>query len=464
MYAMDMSAQIQELLDRVAALEKENEALREENATLKNRLKKNSKNSSKPPSSDGLSKPPRTKSLRQKSNNKSGGQKGHKGHTLNQTDNPDKVENNKLSNCPDCENDLSTVPVIKSVKRQLFDIPKPDLFITEYQVEVKWCSCCAKRVRSTFPAGINAPAQYGSTIKTWAIYFQHEQLMPEDRLQATFADLWGVPLATATLSRFSQLAYDELSGFDDVVLEKIKEADVKHLDETGFRVGGKTQWLHVASTESLTYYHTSPKRKSLLTGLLGVIVDDHWKPYYQIEAVSHALCNAHHLRELNALIEHEKEVWPSSMKKLLLLCLRYRVKHSDSILPAVILQRLERLYDNIVTTGIDYHECLPPLRKKGKRGRIKRRTGHNLLLRLQKYREDVLRFLHDVHVPFTNNQAERDLRMMKCKQKISGGFRTELGAKIFARIRSFISTARKQGWNVFESIQSVVNGQMLAIA
>lgn len=222
--------------------------------------------------------------------------------------------------------------------------------------------------------------------------------------------------------------------------------------------------MHTASTELLTYYHISPKRKSLLPGLSGVIVHDHWKPYYQIGTALHALCNAHHLRELVALIEHEKESWASRMKQCLLLCLRYRDKYPGSVIPAVILQRLERLYDRIVVAGLKYHEGLPLLQKKGRRGRLKRRTGHNLLLQLLNYQSDVLRFLHDWRVPFTNNEAERDLRMMKCKQKISGGFRTELGAKIFVRIRGFISTARKQGWNIFKSIQAVVESNAPAIA
>lgn len=464
MYAMDKDTQIQLLLDRITTLERIVEEQANKIAELEKRLNKNSSNSSKPPSSDGLSKPPRTKSLRQKGKNKSGGQKGHKGHTLNQVNNPNKIETNALNDCPDCDSNLSAQSVIKSVKRQVFDIPMPELFITEHQIEVKWCACCGKRVRSSFPAGVNAPTQYGSTIKTWAVYFQQEQLMPEDRLQATFVDLWNVPLTTATLNRFSRSAYEELAGFDDTILGAVKKYDVKHLDETGFRIGAKTQWLHVASTRTLTYYHVSPKRKSLLTGLQGVIVHDHWKPYYQINTALHALCNAHHLRELVALIEHEKESWARNMKRCLQLCLHYRHKHPDSVISMLILDRLERMYSHILKSGLEYHENLPPLPQKGKRGRLKRRTGHNLLLRLQKYREDVLRFLHDHRVPFTNNQAERDLRMMKCKQKISGGFRTELGAKIFVRIRAFISTARKQGWNIFESIQSVVNARVPALA
>ena len=255
--------------------------------------------------------------------------------------------------------------------------------------------------------------------------------------------------------------YEELESFENDVLSKIKNAPVKHLDETGFRVSGKTQWLHVASTDSLTYYHISPKRKSLLNELIGVVVHDHWKPYYQLPNVLHGLCNQHHLRELKALIEHEKEAWAKKMRRFLRFALRYRHEYKDQFIPEEKLNRLINLYDKIVEEGIHYHEQLPTFSVKKGRGRRARRTGHNLLLRLKNNREDVLRFLTDPLVPFTNNQAERDLRMMKCKQKVSGGFRTTKGAEIFARIRGFISTTRKQGRNIFESIQQIVRGCVL---
>ena len=191
-----------------------------------------------------------------------------------------------------------------------------------------------------------------------------------------------------------------------------------------------------------------------------VLVHDHWKPYYQLPEVSHALCNQHHLRELKALIEHEKEIWARNMSRCLRLGLHYRHQYRQQKIPDEILKRLTSLYDRIVLAGIEFHELLPLLPTKPGRGRFKRRTGHNLLLRLKKYREDTLRFLTDPNVPFTNNLAEQDLRMMKCKQKISGGFRCEEGAKIFARIRGFISTARKQSWNIFDSLQQVIRNQV----
>jgi transposase len=216
----------------------------------------------------------------------------------------------------------------------------------------------------------------------------------------------------------------------------------------------------VASTKTLTYYHVSPKRKSLIDGLTGTVVHDHWKSYYNLSGVEHGLCNQHHLRELKALIEHEKEPWATKMSRLLRVALRCRHFYGQDKIPEARILWIMKLYEKIIKHGIAFHEKQSPLPIKGKRGRQPRRTGHNLLLRLLHYKQDVLRFLHDPKVPFTNNEAERDLRMMKCKQKISGGFRSTQGAEQFARIRGFISTLRKQGFSIISSIQSVFSGNI----
>jgi transposase len=233
---------------------------------------------------------------------------------------------------------------------------------------------------------------------------------------------------------------------------------VKHLDETGFRIGGKTQWLHIASTILLTFYRISPKRGSLPENIVGVAVHDHWKPYYTLKGVLHALCNAHHLRELQALVEIEKEVWARKMR-----CLLRRACHAaklareqDAPLSPRLIALIERCYHAIVTEGFAFHEAQPALACAadiGKpRGRKPRRVGHNLLLRLDGRKHDVLRFLSDPTVPFTNTVAERDARMMKTRQKISGGFRSEAGAVEFGVIRSVLSTARKQRWNILRTL------------
>lgn len=249
-----------------------------------------------------------------------------------------------------------------------------------------------------------------------------------------------------------------MAPFEASTLSLVKEATVKNLDETGFRVGGKTQWLHVASTEDVTYYHVSPRRKSLIEGLSGTVVHDHWKSYYNLIGVEHALCNQHHLRELKAIIEHDKEPWAEDMRRLLRVALRCRHFYAGKAIPLERIRWLTQIYDKTLKQGLAFHSAQTPLPCKGKQGRQPRRTGHNLLLRLLHYKQDVLRFLHDPTVPFTNNDAERDLRMMKCKQKISGGFRTTQGATQFARIRGFISTMRKQGLSIISSIQSIFSG------
>lgn len=428
---------------------------------LEKRAKKNSGNSSKPPSSDGLSKPPRTSSLRENGKNKSGGQLGHVGETLKQTDTPDIIKKHILITCPDCNHSLIPSTVLGVVKRQVFDIPQPRIEITEHQAEIKYCACCAKRVTAAFPSDVRAPVQYGEVIRSWSLYYQYQHFIPEDRLQQLFSDLYGIQLATATLTGYNQVAFDALAPFEEAVLSQVKTAAVKNLDETGFRVSGKTQWLHVASTKTATYYHVSPKRKSLLDGLLGTVVHDHWKSYYNLEGVKHGLCNQHHLRELKSLIEHEKEPWATGMSRLLRVALRCRHFHGAKAIPAARIGRLTRIYNKLINLGLAFHEAQTPLPSKGKRGRQPKRTGHNLLLRLLHYKQDVLRFLHDPAVPFTNNDAERDLRMMKCKQKISGGFRSDNGAAMFARIRGFISTVRKRGFNVLNAIMAVFSGNIL---
>ena len=228
------------------------------------------------------------------------------------------------------------------------------------------------------------------------------------------------------------------------------------MDETGFRIGGKTQWLHIASTFLLTFHRVSPKRGSLLENVSGIVVHDHWKPYYTMSGVLHALCNAHHLRELKALVEIEKEDWARRMQRLLRVACHATnlAREADVTRQLAMIALIERRYDAIVARGLAFHEAQPELGKIGKRGRKPRRVGHNLLLRLLTRKPDVLRFLTDPSVPFTNNLAEQDARMMKVRQKISGGFRSEDGAKDFATIRSVLSTARKQGWSLLETLMT----------
>lgn len=423
---------------RIAFLEAENAGLKQRLDELERRLGLHSGNSSKPPSSDGLRKKPAPQSLRVKGKNTSGGQRGHKGHTLEQVQNPNHTLVHKVEACQICHQSLAQRPLTAIIKRQVFDIPPPQIEVTEHQAEVKLCSC-GHQTTAAFPKNVTAPVQYGSRIKALAVYLSNQQLIPEDRLQQTFQDLFGLAITTATLTKINSDFSNQVAPLQASVLAELKAANVKGLDESGLRIDGKTQWLHTIGNQTLTHYRVHKKRGDLLDGITGIVVHDHWKPYFTIPNVRHSLCNAHHLRELKAL-EEIKETWAFKMSRLLRLLSRW----TDPP-----LHRVLSYYDWIVAQGLKFHES-----QKSLDGR-KRRVGHNLLLRLFNFKDAVLRFLTTPGVPFTNNQSEQDIRMIKVKQKISGGFRTTSGAEIFCNIRGFLSTQRKQGFNLFQAILSV---------
>ena len=430
-------------------------SLQAENAELKRRLGLDSSNSGKPPSSDGLKKPSRTRSLRESSGKHRGGQKGHPGDTLRQVETPDMVVDHYPEVCAGCGAALTAVMAMSHTARQVFDLPEPrPAVVTEHRAHVCSCAQCGTRTRAAFPTGVAAPVQYGPRISAIVVYLLHGHFLPEDRLAELMRDLFGASLVPATIARMSRCCADRLQSFIDAVREGVCHAKVKHLDETGFRLGSKTHWLHIASTALLTFYRISAKRGSLLPGVGGIVVHDHWKPYYTMEGVLHALCNAHHLRELKALVELDQEDWARKMQILL-----RRTCHVVNLardrgrpLKPRLVARIERRYDAIVAEGLAFHQALPALRRAQRRGWKPQRVGHNLLVRLDRRRHDVLRFLHDPNVPFTNNQAEGDARMMKLRQKISGGFRTQASADDFAVIRSMLSTTRKQGKNILSAL------------
>ena len=449
----------EELIALIAALRAENASLKARIGELERRLGLNSSNSGKPPSSDGLKKPARVTSLRERSSKKPGGQKGHKGETLRQVTDPNEVVDHYPSACSMCGAGLEPETSLGHSARQVFDLPEPQpLVVTEHRAHDCPCAACGAKTRAPFPDGVNAPVQYGARTKSFVIYLLHYQLLPEDRLAELMADLFGVKIAAATIARMSRTCAERLRGFAETVRDLVAGAAVKHMDETGFRIGGRTQWLHVASTVLLTFYRVCAKRGSLLANVTGIVVHDHWKPYYTMQGVLHALCNAHHLRELKALVEIEKEEWARKMQRLLRRACytANRARERGVPLKPRLIECFERRYDAILAEGLHFHEAQAPLARaaiKGagkRRGRVPRRTGHNLLLRLATRKQDTLRFLHDPTVPFTNNQAERDGRMMKLRQKISGGFRSSEGAMDFALIRSFLSTAKKQGWKIID--------------
>jgi len=433
-------------------------ALQARNAELERQLGLNSGNSGKPPSSDGLKrKPSRVRSLRERSGKKTGGQKGHPGKTLSRVETPDDITDHFPETCSGCGGALTGAMATGHTARQVFDLPEPKpLIVTEHRAHACLCGNCGAETRAAFPEDVTAPVQYGARLAAVVVYLLHYQLLPEKRLAALMADLFGVNLVTATIAGMSRACAVRCHGFAATVRDRVAAAPVKHMDETGLRICGETQWLHIASTIWLTFYRVSPKRGSLLENVLGIVVHDHWKPYYTLKGVLHALCNAHHLRELQALVEIEKEDWARKLQRLLRRsCHATNLAREQGVtLSPGLIALIERCYDAVLTEGFTFHEAQPALisTARKRRGRVPRRTGHNLLLRLRVRKVDVLRFLSDPTVPFTNNLAEQDGRMMKLRQKISGGFRSVDGAEDFAAIRSLLSTARKQGWDILQAL------------
>jgi transposase len=465
---MELPAEIEEL---IASLKRRIAELEAELAELRRRSGLDSTNSSKPPSSDGLKKKPRAASLRGKSGKASGGQEGHAGGTLRQVANPDRVVAHTACVCERCRSPLDPKSPIAVEKRQVFDLPERPLQVTEHQASVYRCAHCRSVTRAPFPEGVVSPAQYGERFRAAAIYLNIQQLIPEDRTAQALSDLFGAPLISpASVVSWVGGKAEQLATVYRWIGARVAEARVRHLDETGYRIAGKLQWLHTTSSLSFTFYRAGEKRGAIPEDLKGgVVVHDHFLPYRRMEAVEHAFCNAHILRELEGAIELDGEkAWAEPMRELLLeanfAVLAAREAGERSLPPARVEAFVER-YWAAIRQGLAYHRELPKLESKSKtRGRTKHRPGYNLLERLKKFKIETLRFLTDFDVPFTNNLAEQDLRMMKVKMKISGSFRTLEGAQIFALLRSVVSTARKQGFNILQTLTATPEQLMQSLA
>lgn len=450
-----------DLVTLIAQLRAENAALKQEVSALRRQLGLDSSTSNKPPSSDGLGKKPRIKtSLRGRSGKRSGGQVGHRGDTLRRVAKPDRVERHIATTCGQCQTALTAAMETGVETRQVFDLVKPRLEVVAHQSAIYRCACCRATTQARFPSGVDSPVQYGPLVRASAIYLNVQQMIPEDRVGAVMRDLFGTGrLCPASIVGWGRAKAAELAPVEARIVELVVQAPVRHLDETGLRVCGQTQWLHVASTPWLTHYRVSARRGELPSMLTdGIVVHDHFKPYFSLKGVGHALCNAHHLRELQAVTAYDREPWAARLARVLRMAakaVRNAVGNGQTALPEALGQRIVSVYDQIIRRGITAHEGLAPLdRKPGARGKTAKRTGHNLLVRLRDFKAETLRFMFDFAVPFTNNQAEQDVRMMKVKMKISGGFRTSLGADIFATLRSVLSTARKRGWDIIQTLSA----------
>lgn len=453
----------------VATFQQQIDELRAEVKELQDRLALNSGNSSKPPSSN----PPaqRTKSLRTPSGKKSGAQEGHPGTTLKASPTPDRILIHDPATCQGCGQSLKDVAGQQSDdRRQVFDLPPLKLEVTEHRLSEKVCPFCARLNRGVFPASVAPGVQYGQRIKSLAVYLVNYHLLPWQRSCELIGDLFGANIAEGTIWSALNECSDSLEQPEAEIKQAIGQAAVAHFDETGLYVGARREWLHVASTPVLTHYGQHAKRGAAATNEIGILPDfngraihDAWSPYFNYDC-NHGLCNAHHLRELTFVEEQMEQAWAGEMKNLLVEIKRAVEQartRGDSALPKTSQRQFEKGYDQLLAAGLELPENQPPP-ATGKRGRLKQSKAKNLLDRLSKHKAETLAFMYDFGVPFDNNQAERDLRMIKVQQKVSGCFRSSGGAKAFCRIRSYISTIKKQGRNVLAALSSVFTGQPLS--
>ncbi len=433
---------------------------------LEDRLAKNSRNSSKPPSSDPVK--PKPKSLREKSGKKPGGQEGHPGRTLCLVESPDRVVIHTPAECEECGRSLAQAMALGYERRQVVDVPPLALEVTEYRAQRKRCRGCGLSITAPFPAEVSATVAYGSRVKALMVYLMEYQLLPYERTSEVLGDLFGERApGVGTLHSALERCFLELEGTEEAIKEGLRRARVSHFDETGLRVEGEGMWVHVASTPELTHYAAHEKRGAeamkrigILPSFSGVAVHDGLSGYRRVteRCLGHALCNAHHLRELRFVEEEHGQKWAGRMKALLLEieeAVREEAACGRRTLRPERAREFEVRYQQLLEAGLAANP--PPLRT-GKRGRPKQSKGKNLVDRLDKHRSEVLRFMVDFRVPFDNNQAERDIRMVKVRQKISGCFRTMEGAAMFCRIRGYISTVRKQGGNVLAALERVFVG------
>ncbi len=421
----------------------------------------NSRNSSKPPSTD-YNTTNKNNNSETTNQNSRGGQVGSKGSTLTQVNNPDvivkiPVDRDKLPG--------GNYKALEIQKRQVVEI-EINKIITEYQAEVLINTITGKVYTADFPDNVSKAVQYGEVIKGHAVYMSQAQLIPYQRVQDFFAGQMNIPLSVGSIYNFNRQAYDALADFEAISKQKLIESSLAHVDETGINIAGDRHWLHVTSNESWTFYYPHQKRGTeamndidILPHFKGVLCHDHWKPYYFYTDCQHSLCNAHHLRELTRAWEQDNQVWAKEMLEFL-VDINGKVKGFTDWNDKTKAIKYRKAYREILRKG--NIECPAPTEadRIHKRGRIKRSKGRNLLERLTNFENDVLRFMEEEEVPFTNNLGERDIRMTKVHQKISGCFQSELGAKMFCRIRGYLSSCRKHGVNSSDAMMLLFKGEL----
>lgn len=421
---------------------------------LSERFSLNSSNSSKPPADD---KDRKRGSKKKPSVRKPGGQNGHEGNRLEKVDGPDEIEFIKI--------DKRTLPRGRQYRdigyesRQVIDI-RISRVITEYRAQIL-SDIYGNQYVAPFPENVSRDIQYGAGVKSHAVYMSQFQLLPYNRIQDYFRDQMDIPLSCGSLFNFNEEAFNLLDRFDDIAKKNLIKTAVLHSDETGINIDKKKFWLHTASSDLWTYFYPHEKRGHVAMNAMGILphfkgtlCHDHWKSYYAYKC-RHALCNAHHLRELEYAFEHDNQPWAQEMS-LLLLEIKEALEKANGKLKPNAIDNYRARYRSIILTG-DIH-C--PLPDKPKTGRLKKTKSRNLLERLRDHEDEVLRFMEDPLVPFTNNQSENDLRMTKVQQKISGCFRSMDGALFFCRLRSYLSTCRKHDVSATEALDLLFQGKL----
>jgi len=455
--------QLDELSAQLVELSAANLALRAENAELRARLKLNSTNSSKPPSSDGYGKPA-PKSRRRRSGKKPGKQPGDPGKNLAQVADPDSIVSHVPDRCENCGDSLAGAPVTGVVRRQVFELPPVKVTVTEHRAERRKCACGCETTAS-FPCEATGPACYGPNLRALVCYLVVRQHIPIKRVAELLRDAYGIPVSTGTIVAMVKQGAAMLEDFLGSVRDQLGDALVAHADETGLRVEASLHWVQSVSTKFLTLYYVHKQRGTkamdamgVLATLTGVLVHDGYASYRTYTAVTHALCNAHHLRELDAIADVEGQGWATEMIALLSDTWQQVLDAKESGLFSLSPEELASIraaYATIIAAG---HVANPPPPPSGRRGRTRKTKAANLLSRLDVYADDVLRFATDFEVSFDNNEAERQVRMVKVQQKISGGFRTKAGATAWLAVRSYVATVMKNGVNPLAALQRLMVG------
>ena len=400
----------------------------------------------------------RTKSLRERSGKKPGGQPGHGGQTLKMVSEPEQVVVHRLAQCVQCGHNLADVTGVGDERRQVFDLPPMQMAVTEHRVEAVVCPHCQMRNQAAFPTEVSKAVQYGPQVKALSVYLHQQHLLPFVRTTQVLGDLLGISPAVGTIALWLQEAAEMVAEPVEQIKAALRQSDVLHCDETGLYIAGARVWLHVAATPQLTCYEAHPKRGRQGTDALGILPDfagtavhDNWAAYASY-ACRHALCNVHHLRELTSLHEQFGQVWAGEFKHFL-LAVKVQVDQAraqgETTLPPDQRARIDQHYQQRVEQALAETAPPPDGWPKGKRGRVKKTKARNLAERFDSQRRHLLAFVDDFAVPFDNNLVERDIRMVKVQQKISGCFRSWSGAQAACRLRSYLSTLLKQGHDAF---------------